>query len=75
MTVRTRQAHLRATDIDGREWKLTYDPNREQFTGRVLYSRTVFTVQAHVLLSEMVVRGSVSGQEPKEDPRQLPLIP
>lgn len=73
--MRTRRAHIRATAADGQDWRLTWCPESGELYGRPLHARTSYTLSGQVLIQAMSERGKQAGAAPKDDPRQMRLIP
>ena len=69
--MRTRRAHIRVTDADGHEWRLTWCPGSSMLVGRPKHARTTYTVFGVELTAWLRAKGEQASAKPKDDPRQL----
>lgn len=69
--MRSRKAHIRIVDENGRHWRLTWDPKDAVLRARRKSDRTTFEVTAAQLLFFIRLRGTVNGKPLRPDVAQL----
>jgi hypothetical protein len=71
MKRRTRRAHFRIVDDQGKHWHLSWAPKDQRLRARRKSDRTTFEVTAAQLLVFIRLRGTVDGKPLRADVAQL----